>query len=67
MSFNLGAPFNRANVLAMIEGRMKQLEDTYGWSEGDGRVVLGDNPERDKVLDWGVYECLRDMHEELRP
>ena len=67
MSFNLGARVSRAAVLKRIEDHMAALERRYGWSEGDGRVVLGDNPERDKVLDFGAYECLRDLHEDLRP
>jgi hypothetical protein len=58
--------FSRASVLALIEARMTGIEERWGWNEGQGRVVLGDAPERDKVLDFGAYEALRDLHEDFR-
>jgi hypothetical protein len=58
--------FSRAFVLGFIEQRMTRLEETYGWNEGQGRVVLGDNSERDKILDFGAYEALRDLREDFQ-
>jgi hypothetical protein len=58
--------FNKQNLLTQLENQIAKMETIWGFVSNDGTNQIKDKSDFNRVVAYGEYNALLDMHESIR-